>query len=180
MALIACTDKTCGEVLREMRESVQVVEGKYHRIELVHINNDARLLLSGHIDTSRVVTQQLLDSIASQFDISKTTLFSMSLRPKHASQSGNFSDDVIYGGIEAGDYKQKLDKYLFKMKEFIWMEASGQKIDMLNHHMERSFGMSKSRTFSLTFPKLNTEKFDIVLDDFVPELGRQKLTWSLN
>ena len=94
--------------------------------------------------------------------------------------SDRIKKDLIFGQSESGDFKKQLDKYLFRLKENIWMEYKNEKVQLYNYHMERNWGLSQSRNFSLTFPKIpEMKEIVLVFDDVVPGMGRQKITWEI-
>jgi hypothetical protein len=65
------------------------------------------------------------------------------------------SKDLIYDKMRAGReaYSAWLQKLTFEMKDFIHLEtASGDSIPPDLCHMERSYGLHKSRSFLLMFP----------------------------
>lgn len=66
-------------------------------------------------------------------------------------QSKDLVYDKMRGGREA--YSTWLQKLMFEMKEFIHLKtASGDSIPPDLCHMERSYGLHKSRSFLLMFP----------------------------
>lgn len=80
--------------------------------------------------------------------------------------------DLIYS--KRGSYNDWLQKLLFSMNDYLEIETNEiREIPMLHYRMERSYGMTSSRTFLLVFPKtfnhqkvLDAEKLTITLEEF--------------
>lgn len=86
-----------------------------------------------------------------------------------------FSDqnrDLVYS--KGGSYSDWLQKLLFSMDEYLEMETTElEEVTLLHYRMERTYGMTSSRTFLLVFPKafndkkvLDAEKITIKLEEF--------------
>ena len=63
--------------------------------------------------------------------------------------------DIVYDRMKRGSeaYTQWLQKLLFGLQEHVSLEsASMGKVPLNTYHMERTFGMGKSRSFCLMFP----------------------------
>jgi hypothetical protein len=143
------------------------------------------LTFSG-LDSTRPFTKPLLDSLKSAQGDGYGLMFSLTLSPRADSLSPtDYRNDVVYGEITGeADYRKTLNDFLFNMSQKVWLEAGGIRHELRTYHMTNSWGMSKSRTFTLVFAapdKLITsrnEPVDVMVENLVPGQGRNKFHWS--
>lgn len=77
------------------------------------------------------------------------------------------SKDIVYEKMKVGygTYSQWLQKLMFSLKEYVSLQSDAiGKIPLDMYHMERTFGMRKSRTFLLMFP-VNFNKQDVLASE---------------
>ncbi|MCB0279947.1 MAG: hypothetical protein KDD94_10610 [Calditrichaeota bacterium] len=99
--------------------------------------------------------------------------------------------DIVYDQMSHfGEWSQQLQKLLFGLKEYIYLETDEIKeIPLSVYDFERSFGYTKDRSMLLVFPKTFNDKS--ILDgsssslamhfkDWGWNIGRQKLEWEIS
>jgi hypothetical protein len=183
-----CKQPTIREVLDQAQSEVntRTLEAGGHRMEIRYVSRTAQVLAGSGLDGSIRVSGRLIDSLKSGYGGPEGLTFLLRLSPKDSSKNIGFDHDVVYGNISGfGNYKETLQEYAFGLTKKIWLELDGTRIPLSNYQMENSFGVSRSRTFTLLFPEL-PQKYrgreahvKIVLDDIVPGLARKKLDWTL-
>jgi len=185
MGLEGCFEVPLQDALRQLKSPAyaQSFTTDNHRIEVRLVPAILRVLQQAHLDSTRILTHRLIDSLMPQ-GITYGTTFILKLSPKDSASSPGIAHDVIYGNISGyPNYQETLKAYQTGLADKIWLEVNGKKIPMLNYEMENTFGMDPSRSFMLLFPDLETSEKSIqvklVLDDIVPGLGRKKLDWNL-
>jgi hypothetical protein len=96
----------------------------------------------------------------------------------------DLSKDIIYHKIQEGFnyYSEWLQTLLFSMEKRIYLKTSnGLEIPLNSYHMERNYGLAKSRTFLLSFPaefnrvKIKEEKLTLVIKEFGLKIGTIKI-----
>jgi hypothetical protein len=107
----------------------------------------------------------------------------LSVSPKNASDPFDFSNDPTYGNKSGNSNSQReIQDFRDNLKEKIWVEWGNVKIPLSNLVVENTFGMGRSRNFSLLFPKSSfagETKFTLVLDEIVPGSNRVKLNFEI-
>ncbi len=96
--------------------------------------------------------------------------------------------DIVFKKMQQGykDYGEWFQRLAFGLKEHIFMKTESiAEVPLDIYHMERTFGMTKDRTFLLVFPKkfneqelLQSEQIDIVLKEFGLGAGRIKMSFE--
>ena len=159
----------------------QNLERGRHLLTLQYIPPLFTALIHSDLDSNQSVPQNFIDSI--QQVHSGVLTFKLTLGPRKKGKSFSLDEDVVYGNLSGeASYQQTLQKYLFGLKENIWIEWNRQKIPLGSYHMVRSWGLTKHRNFMLQFPlssRLEGE-FAVVLDNLVPGQGRDKMIWDIN
>jgi hypothetical protein len=188
LVITNCKTESVSEVLKTLRSEkyVQHLEAGHHKLSFRYVPETLSLLATASLDTNRECTKELLDSLRKANPYRTGLSFSMVLSPNVGSDNpGNFTNDVVYGQLSGtGDYRETLNRYLFKLKANLWLEINGKKYEMLNYQMVRSWGMTKSRTFMLLFDDIMAKEPDakelaLVAENIVPGQGRDKFTWDL-
>ncbi len=92
------------------------------------------------------------------------------------------SRDIIYDAMNTGfdNYSEWLQRLSFGMKEFIYLKTpKAGKVPLAIYDMERTFGMTKSRSLLLNFPKefnetrlLKDKELKLVIKEFGLHTGR--------
>ncbi|NOG99254.1 MAG: hypothetical protein HND52_14960 [Ignavibacteriae bacterium] len=100
------------------------------------------------------------------------------------------SKDLVYSSMQSGfsNYSNWLQKLLFSLNEYIYLQTPEiEEVPFSIYHMERNYGMMKTRNFLLSFPKefndikiLNSsnEEVKVVIDDF--GFGTGKINFAFN
>ncbi|MFV1883190.1 MAG: hypothetical protein ACMZ7B_01675 [Balneola sp.] len=96
--------------------------------------------------------------------------------------------DLIYEKMQQGfgAYSEWLQKLLFGIKEEITLVTpDGQEVPLIGYQMDRNYGVAKSRSFLLTFPKSwngkeieEHDSFKIRIDEFGLGTGRVTVKYS--
>jgi hypothetical protein len=175
--LAGCQPRTVGEAMRHLRgeEYVRRLEAGNHKLDFQLVPEALYLLATGDVDTTLEFSRSLMKELKAKEATGYGLLFTMTLAPKIDSLSPtDFRNDVVYGQITgAADYRKTLDEFLFNLKTKFWLEAGN------------SWGLSKSRSFTLVFPKLSDLLPDrsgtlaLVVEDLVPGQGRNRVEWEL-
>jgi hypothetical protein len=187
--LAGCQPRTVGEAMRHLRgeEYVRRLEAGNHKLDFQLVPEALYLLATGDVDTTLEFSRSLMKELKAKEATGYGLLFTMTLAPKIDSLSPtDFRNDVVYGQITgAADYRKTLDEFLFNLKTKFWLEAGGRRFEMSTYHMSNSWGLSKSRSFTLVFPKLSDLLPDrsgtlaLVVEDLVPGQGRNRVEWEL-
>jgi hypothetical protein len=98
--------------------------------------------------------------------------------------------DILYGNMSHfGEWSEQLQKFLFRMKDYIYLEtAQHDEILLSVYDFQRTFGYTKDRSMLLCFPKVFNDK-EILSDDskFLKMhikdwgwgIGRQRFKWDV-
>lgn len=186
LALFGCRQVSVKDALRDMSDAryVRSVEAGRHRIELRYLPKTLRILKASNLESSRLLTGKVRDSLVAYRASGEGIMFVLRLDPKDSAAGPGFESDVLYGQLSGfGSYPETLREYQFGLREKIWLEAGGRKFPLANYQMENTFGMDRGRVFLLLFPELPEAmmgaKVEVVLDDIVPGLARRKFDWIL-
>ncbi len=97
--------------------------------------------------------------------------------------------DLVYSSLENqgfGAYQQWIRKLLFGLQEKITLTTDTvEEVPLSVYRMDRTFGMSKSRTFLLAFPSafnasdLTSSPVTLVIEEFGLRTGRIRFTFDI-
>lgn len=186
LSLAGCRYRTVEDAVRELRgpKYARLMETQNHRLEFRYVPKDLRLLTCYGLKGSRVIDRKLLDSLKSIEGMAKGMVIHLTIGPKNDTlPPSDMSNDVIYGTISGfQDYRDALQEYQFGLQEKVWIESGGRRFDMATYHMSNTWGMTKSRTFTLLFEipdsLLERENVTLVAESVVPGFGRKKFAWT--
>jgi hypothetical protein len=183
--LAGCRSPRVGELAREMRGPAyaRTLTTPHHVLEVRYLPRALRLAGEFGLSDSTRLTPALRDSLA-ELSGAAELVFVMRLAPKDEEADPTFANDVVYGRLSGyASYAEAQQAYASGLQERIWLEADGRKIPLAGYQMENSYGMSPARTFLLSFPEFGALRkartVQLVLDDIVPGMARQKITWKL-
>lgn len=99
--------------------------------------------------------------------------------------------DILYGNnSHFGEWSEQLQKFLFRMKDYIYLETAQHKEILLSvYDFQRTFGYTKDRSMLLCFPKRFNDKEIISpeseylrmhIKDWGWNIGRQRFKWDIN
>ncbi len=188
-AAMGCQPKTVGLAVQAMSSDAYVrkLETGNHKIEFRFIPETLYYLKFSSLDSNRAFTPKLVDSIKHSGSLVYGLMFTMTLSPKiDTLLPTDYRNDVVYGEITGEEnYRTVLNDFLSGLQSKIWLEIAGKKHMLRTYQMVNSWGMSKSRTFTLVFDPVENlvqakkGKIVLVLDNLVPGQGRDKLIWQL-
>lgn len=183
--LIGCGPVRVADVFERARseKNIRHFEVGNHRLEIRYLPREYVLLSRAGLDSGRVVTSGLLDSLEGVQGLGEGETFLLKLSPREDTTAPDARRDVVYGPLSGfGGYQRTLEEYQFGWRDKIWLETGHERIPLGGYQMENTFGMDPSRIFMLTFmPVRNGKKTHVVLvlDDLVPGMARMKLGFTL-
>lgn len=187
--LAGCRHETVGEVIRGLRGDAYVksIERGHHRLEIRFVPESLYYLTYSSLDTNRPFSRELLDSLKTKGYLGYGLMFTLTLGPRRDSLPPlDYRNDVVFGQISGEEnYRAILERFRIGLPDRIWIEIDGKRMDLRTHQMTNSWGMSKSRTFTLLFDPpweiLPGKKGTVclVIDNLVPGQARDKIRWDL-
>lgn len=191
MAMLAagCDRPTVGDAIHRLRGEAYVksLETGDHKIEVRFIPESLYFLTYGSLDTNRPFETDLLDSVKTKGYLGYGLMFTLKVAPRVDTLSPlDYRNDVVFGRIAGEEsYRSVLDGFMNGLPEKVWLEIDGQHWPLLTHHMTNSWGMEKSRTFTLLFNPLQDllpakkGRVTLVMENLVPGQAREKVQWDL-
>jgi len=178
------SNKTASDWMKFYRSDryKQVIQPGNHKITLQYVAPQLSALIQSQIDSSTVLSKTQLDSLVTSIKMHDLSFY-LTLSPKVDTGGWDLKKDVIYGGLSGeATYQETLNKYLFGLKENIWVEWNGVKYPLLQYHMVNTWGITPSRSFVLSFRELfpinEKNTIFLVLDNLVPGQGRDKIKFE--
>ncbi len=189
LILNSCKDKTVNQVLHQLQSEsyVQKLVVGNHKLEFRFVPETLYYLTRSNIDSTRSFSKKIIDSLKHNQGAGYGLMFTLTIAPKiDTLLPTDFRNDVIYGQITGEEnYRKILDDFLFGLKTKIWVEANGKRFDLLTYNMSDSWGMSKSRSFTLLFDSIDAilpsskDEIFLVVENLVPSQGRNRFSWKL-
>jgi hypothetical protein len=186
---LGCQPATIQETVQKLSEKAYVksVTTGNHKIDLRYVPETLYYLTYGKIDSSRKFSRAVVDSVKSSGYLKYSLMFTMTISPKNDSLAPtDFRNDVVFGSITGEEnYRVILERFRSGLESRIWLEIGERKWPLRTYHMTNSWGMSKSRVFTLIFDPIEDlipgkeGAVSVVIEDLVPGQGREKFQWNL-
>jgi len=182
---ISCREPTVKDALETGLSGTfeRTIETPSHQLIVRYVPRLALLISRAGLDSNKLVSEALLDSLQKTDSLSEGLMFLLTLSSKNPSLPGSFENDVVYGVHNGfGNYRKALETYRIGWQDKIWIESGGLKIPLANYQMENTFGVTASRNFTLIFPNLSltgNQQIKLVLDGLVPGMQREKLEFEI-